>query len=126
MRTKGRGAPDAEHPWNEIVPGLWMGGHRYTGPSGERTPAIVADEFDVVISMHQKDGHGPSDHVEHHYEDLPDGPLTAEQLEIVSRLMVNLDLLPFAAVLIGLGLLCADGQALEGRAPAAVARKVRL
>lgn len=86
MRTKGGETPDAEHPWNEIVPGLWMGGHHYTGPSGERTPAIVSDEFDVVISMYRKDGHGPSDHVEHYYEHLPDRPMTAGQLGIVSRL----------------------------------------
>ena len=46
----------------------------------------MADEFDVVISMHQRDGHGPPDHVEHHYEDLPDRLLTADQLETVSRL----------------------------------------
>ncbi|WP_203596204.1 dual specificity protein phosphatase family protein [Actinomadura bangladeshensis] len=88
MRTKGKGggAPDAEHPWNEIVPGLWMGGHHYTAPSGERAPAIVTDEFDVVISMYRRDGHGPPDHVEHHYEAMPDRPLTADQLEAVARL----------------------------------------
>ena len=54
LRVTGRGAPDAERPWDEIVPGLWMGGHRYAPPSGELTPAIVADEFGVVISMHRQ------------------------------------------------------------------------
>lgn len=86
MRIKGGGAPDAEQPWNEIVPGLWMGGHFYTESSGERAPAVVADEFDVVISMYRKDGHGPPADVEHHYEAMPDRPLTAVQLEAVSRL----------------------------------------
>ncbi|RKS79257.1 dual specificity protein phosphatase-like protein [Actinomadura pelletieri DSM 43383] len=86
MRTKGRRVPDAEHPWNEIVPGLWMGGHHYTGASGERAPVIVRDEFDTVISLHRQDGHGPPPHVDHHYEDIPDAPLTAAQLETVCRL----------------------------------------
>lgn len=86
MRTRGRGAPDAEQPWNEIVPGLWMGGHHYADASGERVPAIVTDQFDVVVSLHRRDGHGPPGHVEHHYADLPDGPLTADQLEAVCRL----------------------------------------
>ncbi|RFS87000.1 protein phosphatase [Actinomadura spongiicola] len=86
MRTKGRGAPDAEHPWNEIVPNLWMGGHHHTAASGERVPAIVRDEFDTVISLYQRDGHGPPLHVDHHYEGMPDGPLTAAQLEAVCRL----------------------------------------
>ncbi|NEA22267.1 protein phosphatase [Actinomadura bangladeshensis] len=63
-----------------------MGGHHYTAPSGERAPAIVTDEFDVVISMYRRDGHGPPDHVEHHYEAMPDRPLTADQLEAVARL----------------------------------------
>lgn len=34
MRTKGRRTPDAESPWNEIVPGLWMGGHHYRDATG--------------------------------------------------------------------------------------------
>lgn len=86
MRVKGRGAPDAEQPWNEIVPGLWMGGHQYVNASGERVPAVVTDEFDTVISLYQRDGHGPPPNVEHHYADLPDRPLTADQLEVVCRL----------------------------------------
>ncbi|TDD32490.1 protein phosphatase [Actinomadura sp. KC06] len=86
MRVKGRGAPDAEHPWNEIVPGLWMGGHHYATASGERVPAVVTDEFDTVISLYQREGHGPPANVEHHYAELPDAPLTADQLEVVCRL----------------------------------------
>lgn len=86
MRTRGWGVPDAEQPWNEIVPGLWMGGHHYADASGERVPAIVTDQFDVVISLHRAEGHGPPGHVEHHRADLPDGPLTTGQLEAVCRL----------------------------------------
>ncbi|MEV0662348.1 hypothetical protein ACIBI3_24150 [Actinomadura luteofluorescens] len=84
MRTKGRGAPDAGAPWNEIVPLLWMGGHYYRDPMGTRTPAIVGDEFDLVISLYTREGHGPSGGVDHHCVDVPDGPLTAEQLAAVS------------------------------------------
>ncbi|XRQ09261.1 protein-tyrosine phosphatase family protein [Actinomadura welshii] len=86
MRTRGGGAPDAAQPWHEIVPGLWMGGHYYEDADGRPAPAIVSDEFDAVISLHREDGHGPAAHVEHHYADLPDGPLTAGQLETVCLL----------------------------------------
>lgn len=86
MRTPGPGAPHAAQPWNEIIPGLWMGGHHYADASGERRPAIVTDEFDVVVDLHRRDGHGPSGPVEHHVADLPDGPLTAVQLETAARL----------------------------------------
>jgi protein-tyrosine phosphatase len=82
MRVKGRGAPNAAEPWNEIVPSLWMGGHVY----GNGTPAIVGDEFDVVLSLYLRDGHGPSSRVEHHHAPIPDGPLLPEQIEAVIRL----------------------------------------
>jgi len=86
VRTEDRAAPDAGAPWNEIVPGLWMGGHHYLDASGQRAPAIVTDEFDLVISLSQQDGHGPADNVEHHCARLPDQPLTSGQLETVCRL----------------------------------------
>ncbi|GII55297.1 protein phosphatase [Planotetraspora thailandica] len=86
MRMTGRGAPDANSPWNEIITGLWMGGHQYRDPGGTLTPAIVGAEFDVVVSLYHRDGHGPADGVEHHYADLPDGPLLAGQIETVAAL----------------------------------------
>ncbi|WP_067450816.1 protein-tyrosine phosphatase family protein [Actinomadura macra] len=86
MRTRGRGAPDADAPWNEIVPGLWMGGHYYRDAGGERAPAIVTDEFDVVISLYRREGHGPAGHVEHHCADMPDALLSSDQLETVCQL----------------------------------------
>ncbi|MES9536286.1 MULTISPECIES: dual specificity protein phosphatase family protein [unclassified Actinomadura] len=85
MRTKGRGAPDAESPWDEIVPMLWMGGHYYRDPAGVRTPAVVGREFDLVISLYVREGHGPDAGVEHRRVEVPDGPLTAEQIEAVCR-----------------------------------------
>ncbi|HEU5026182.1 MAG TPA: dual specificity protein phosphatase family protein [Spirillospora sp.] len=85
MRTKGRGAPDAEAPWDEIVPLLWMGGHYYRDSMGNRAPAIVGDEFDLVISLYTREGHGPGGDVEHQCVDVPDGPLTAAQIAAICR-----------------------------------------
>jgi hypothetical protein len=85
MRIKGQGAPSADSPWNEIVPDLWMGGHFYQDANG-RLPAIVGSEFDVVVSLYHRDGHGPAPHIEHHYAKIPDGPLTPAEMAKVSRL----------------------------------------
>lgn len=85
MRTKGRPAPDAGSPWNEIVPLLWMGGHHYREPGGARVPAVADAEFDLVISLYVRDGHGPGAGVEHRRAEIPDGPLTAEQIAVVCR-----------------------------------------
>lgn len=83
MRTKKK-EPDRweppRRPWNEIAPGLWMGGHEYLGPEGEWTPAVVGGEFDAVYSLHFRAGHGPAQGVEHHVLEVPDDPLTARQL----------------------------------------------
>src|SRR5689334_13810786 len=80
MRVKYRGEPDPGSAWDEIVPCLFMGGHIRQGPSGERVPVVIGAEFDVVISLYRKDGHGPADPVEHHCREIPDGPLIAAQL----------------------------------------------
>lgn len=86
IRTKRWGVPFAGSPWNEIVPGLWIGGHSYLDEAEVVQPAIVKDEFDVVISLFQREGHGPNPGVEHHYLDIPDGPLLPDQLAAVGRL----------------------------------------
>ncbi|WP_141579131.1 dual specificity protein phosphatase family protein [Actinomadura sp. WMMA1423] len=83
MRTTGRGAPDAGTPWDEIVPLLWMGGHHYRDPAGVLTPAVAGREFDLVISLYVREGHGPDGNVEHRRLEIPDGPLTTEQIERV-------------------------------------------
>lgn len=87
MRTRqkerdGRG-PDS--PWSEIRPGLWMGGHVWVGPDGEER-AVVTTQFDLVLSLYVCEGHGPAPGVEHHVAEMPDGPLTAAQIEQVRRL----------------------------------------
>ncbi|MEU5876087.1 hypothetical protein [Spirillospora sp. NPDC047279] len=86
MRIKGKGAPDADAPWNEVVPGLWMGGHLFRDAAGVRTAAVVAREFDLVVSLYRRDGHGPAPGVDHHCAEMPDGPLTPEQIATVCAL----------------------------------------
>ncbi|UQX04328.1 protein phosphatase [Streptomyces sp. RerS4] len=79
-------APCPTTPWNEITPGLWMGGHVWSDPGGEVRPAVAGDEFDLVISLFARPGHGPDPGVEHLVGDMPDAPLTAAQLDTVRRL----------------------------------------
>ncbi|MER5916892.1 protein phosphatase [Streptomyces sp. NPDC001982] len=88
MRTR-RKQPDVpvpDSPWNEIVPGLWMGGHEFRGRSGQVEFAVVRDEFDLVQTLIGLPGHGPDPGVEHHVWPIPDGPLDGTQLAGVIRL----------------------------------------
>ncbi|MDN3353080.1 hypothetical protein [Actinomadura sp. DC4] len=62
-----------------------MGGH-FWDQTGSRQPAIVGSDFDLVISLYQRDGHGPAPGVEHHYAETPDGPLNPDQIESICRL----------------------------------------
>ncbi|MFI1651431.1 hypothetical protein ACH4XT_31520 [Streptomyces avidinii] len=49
-------------------------------------PAVVEDEFDLVISLFTRTGHGPGPRAEHIVADIPDAELTAGQLHTVQRL----------------------------------------
>jgi protein-tyrosine phosphatase len=71
----------APEPWSEVAPGLYVGGHDYQPPT-ERypAPAVVADEFDVVISLYRRDGHGPAEGVLHIERLVLDAGLSAEHL----------------------------------------------
>ncbi|MFF2141915.1 protein phosphatase [Kitasatospora sp. NPDC058190] len=82
-RQRERDTPGPAEPWNEIVPGLWMGGHYYTPPGGERELAIVQREFDLVVSLFTLPGHGPAPGVEHIAREVPDAPLSSGQLSAV-------------------------------------------
>ncbi|MFF3563779.1 protein phosphatase [Streptomyces sp. NPDC002574] len=89
MKTRERagGVPGPGTPWDEITPGLWMGGHVRTDGHGAVHPVVVTDEFDLVVSLVDLPGHGPRDpRVEHVVAALPDAPLTAEQIATVARL----------------------------------------
>jgi hypothetical protein len=83
-RQKDRRNPPPEDPWNEIRPDLWMGGHIRVGAAGEE-PVVVGSQFDLVLSLYQRDGHGPPPGVEHHFAEMPDGPLTDAQIAEAER-----------------------------------------
>ncbi|MEW2049215.1 protein phosphatase [Streptomyces sp. NPDC005476] len=89
MRTR-RKQPDVpvpDRPWSEIVPGLWMGGHEFRGPSGEVQPVVARAEFDLVQTLTRaRRGHGPDPGVQHQVWPVPDGPLDGTQLAGVIRL----------------------------------------
>lgn len=78
--------PNHEEPWTEIRPLLWMGGHEWIGPAGEPRQAVVTDEFDLVISLFARDGHGPGPGVEHLVFEIPDASLNSAQIDGARRL----------------------------------------
>lgn len=83
MEPRIHSAPYDEEPWHEIIPGLFMGGHFRSDGSGVLSPVVVADEFDVVVSMISLEGHGPPESVFHRVCHVPDGPLTAAEIATV-------------------------------------------
>lgn len=85
-RRKQGDVPAPDRPWNEIVPGLWMGGHEFRSHTGQVEFAVVRDEFDVVQTLLRLPGHGPDAEVEHHVWPIPDGPLDGTQIAGVIRL----------------------------------------
>lgn len=85
-RQRDRDVPGPQSPWDEITPGLWMGGHYWTDPAGELQPVIVGGEFDLVVSLFTLAGHGPGPGVEHLVAEIPDGPLTAAQIDAAQQL----------------------------------------
>jgi protein-tyrosine phosphatase len=62
-----------------------MGGHEYIAADGGWATAVVADQFDVVYSLHSREGHGPPPWVEHHVLEIPDGVLNARQIRAVDE-----------------------------------------
>lgn len=78
------GVPYAPDAWNEIIDGLWMGGHDYQ-PDGHEQPidAVVGDEFDLVVSLYSRWGCGPAEGVERSNLRIPDGVLNATDLAAV-------------------------------------------
>lgn len=79
-RQKDHETPGPVEPWNEITPGLWMGGHYTTPPGRALEPVVVDREFDLVVSLFTRSGHGPAREVEHLVQEIPDGPLDPGQL----------------------------------------------
>ncbi|MFI0941212.1 protein phosphatase [Streptomyces sp. NPDC021020] len=85
-RQRDRDMPGPQAPWDEIVPGLWMGGHYWTDPAGELQAVVVDGEFDLVVSLFTRSGHGPRAGVEHLVAEIPDGPLAPHDIAAVQRL----------------------------------------
>jgi hypothetical protein len=86
MRAKYQGDPYSCTPWDEIIPRLFMGGHFYRAPSGDVVPAVVGTEFDLVVSLYRRDGHGPMAGTAEHVREMPDAALTAGHLTSVCEL----------------------------------------
>jgi protein-tyrosine phosphatase len=63
-----------------------MGGHRWADADGGVRPVVVGAEFDLVISLFTRPGHGPPGGVEHVVAEMPDDPLTAAQIDRVREL----------------------------------------
>ncbi|MFI6844088.1 protein phosphatase [Kitasatospora sp. NBC_00085] len=84
-RHKERDTPGSPGAWNEIGPGLWMGGHFTTPPGRALEPVVVGREFDLVVSLFTRPGHGPEPGVEHLVREVPDGPLSPRQLDAVQE-----------------------------------------
>ncbi|MCG6496136.1 protein phosphatase [Kitasatospora sp. A2-31] len=84
-RQKDHDAPGPPERWSEITPGLWMGGHFVTPPRRPLEPVVVEREFDLVVSLFTRAGHGPAPGVEHLVREVPDGPLSAGQLLAVGE-----------------------------------------
>ncbi|RKE17140.1 protein phosphatase [Streptomyces sp. TLI_171] len=80
------GAPDPRAPWDEIAPGLWLGGLHWSDAAGRPSPVVVGAEFDLVVSLCRAAGHGPDREVPHRVLVLPDGPLDAWQLAAVQAM----------------------------------------
>ena len=76
--------PLCDDPWNEVVPGLWMGGHDVRSQSP--TACVVTDEFDLVVSLTARPGYGPSAGVEHVVARLADALLDAAGAARVAEL----------------------------------------
>lgn len=90
MRTRRRegDVPEPRSRWDEITTGLWMGGHVWTDGHQRHQDVVVDREFDVVISLWTRSGHGPGPGVEHHVAPIPDDWLTAGEIDSVRRLAV--------------------------------------
>ncbi len=74
--------PLCADPWNEVVPGLWQGGHDVRSQSA--SACVVDDRFDLVVSLTTRPGYGPPDGVEHHVARMADAgidPATAARLD---------------------------------------------
>jgi hypothetical protein len=76
--------PLCDDPWNEVVPGLFMGGHDVRSQSARA--CVVTDEFDLVVSLTSREGYGPPPDVEHVVARLADAVLDPPSAARVAEL----------------------------------------
>ncbi|WP_370246594.1 hypothetical protein [Nocardioides sp.] len=67
--------PLCRDPWNEVVPGLFQGGHDVRPVSA--TACVVGTEFDLVVSLATRPGYGPADGVPHRVLRMADAGVDA-------------------------------------------------
>lgn len=87
----GRGVVDVigfcSTPWDEVHPGLYVGGHAIAPAEGwVPDPVVVGAEFDTVVSLYAEPGCGPAEGVEHHYHRMADADLRGDDAVQVARL----------------------------------------
>ena len=63
-----------------------MGGLTWADGAGVTRDAVVTDQFELVVSLVDVPGHGPTPGVDHRLFAIPDAPLTQDQIDGVSRL----------------------------------------
>lgn len=76
--------PLCEEPWNEVVPGLFMGGHDVRSQSS--SACVVGTEFSLVVSLTSRAGYGPAPGVDHVVARLADAVLDAPNVARVQEL----------------------------------------
>lgn len=81
----------AVNPWDEIVPGLWMGGHVYAAPANKKNPlgrahAEPGDQFDTVVSLHTRRTGWPGPATRHVIHHISDDALPLSTVEAMKRL----------------------------------------
>lgn len=82
---RGRGRVDSvpycDRPWDEITPGLWLGGIHCqfgNGHPGTDGNCLPGSEFDVVMSLYHDPSYDPDPDVEHHTYRIADADLDVE------------------------------------------------
>lgn len=87
--------PFCDRPWDEIIPGLWLGGHdcqpKGAPPYGDCHPK---DNFDLIVSLHHRDGdewRGTNGAIEirHQMADADLDPEHHTRLDELARIVVD-------------------------------------
>lgn len=83
------GPPWPDHEWNEIIPGLWQGGHVYRVNGLPFHTDLTGQGFEFVVSLHTESWMTksvPGPEAEHLVYEIPDGPVFADDEETLHDL----------------------------------------